>query len=220
MVEEKNTNTVAPGVSQTPEETKEPTQNDSAPTPTPSTTVSPSTTTAIREPSANKEKTSPEIPEGDSEKVTIERSVLEGILDKQKQQEEKIDMLTQVADKSRIFNYQEKNKGKLIHRAKVVTWLYENIQHYVVGWRMIKDEVGVDSNNVVKEIQIMRLFLKNKKEGEKPIEVDVNYVDVSRNAGLKEGDIISETRTNDGETRTLQFEDGEKLELDIRFLNL
>jgi len=172
----------------------------------------------------------------EEEKVTVPKSMLEEILegvkskdDTIKKMNEKIEMLTEVADKNRVFKWEEEHKGKLIRKAKVATWLNKTEENpngeekIIVGWKMIQDEVGVVDGRLI-EKQIIKIFMfegiNELGKMNEPSTVEVKYLDFSRNIGRKWGEIIKESKTEDGEFRTLKFEDGLELELNITFLNL
>ena len=156
--------------------------------------------------------------------VEVPRSALEQILARQKEQEqvnkdqaEKIRMLTEVADKGRLARYEEKNRpGGLLRRATVRTWEGS----LVLGWKMTTDEVGlstVDGRTVLIEKQIVSLYLDT---GNKEPEVrEVPLLDFSRNYKTLPGDIVKQSKGEFGETYTLRLEDGRNIELDIRFIN-
>ena len=163
----------------------------------------------------------PEKPKKDDGKVEVDKSVLEQILVNQKRQEDliknqatTIDMLKQISDKGRLAKYEEQNRGQLIRRANVGTWDGK----VILGWVSVKDEVGV-INGVLRETQIVKLYL-DEGPGKELSNVEVEYLHWYRNVGRLYGDVVRESRTTNGETRTLKLEDGREFELDIRFLNI
>lgn len=146
--------------------------------------------------------------------VEIERSVLEEILRNQKAQQEKIEMLTSVADKARLAHWDKLHpQGNLIRRANLGKWKGK----IVIGWAKVKDEVGF-IHGVLREEQIIKLFLDNGTK--EPETEDVEFLTFYRNVERVFGDIVKESRGAYGETRTLQLEDGRQFEVDIRFINL
>lgn len=154
--------------------------------------------------------------------VEVPESTLQELLSKveeyekkDKQREEQIEMLTHAADKGRLAAWDEKHKGgDLIRTAKVSLWEGK----IVVGWKMIKDEVFVDKDKVLRENQLLRLYL-HTGEGDKPEKQDINYVNFYRNKKMRVGDIVKKSEGVDGNTFTLQFSDGKKIEIDTRFVN-
>jgi hypothetical protein len=145
--------------------------------------------------------------------VEIEESVLQAILDRQKEQEEKINMLTSVADKGRLAKWDNDHRGTLIHTANLAIWKGQ----IILGWQKVKDEVGF-IHGVLREEQVIRLFLENGKEA--PKEEDVEYLTFYRNVGRIKGEIINESRGVLGDTKTLKLDDGRVFEVDVRFINI
>jgi len=160
-------------------------------------------------------------PEPAKEKVEVERGVLESILDNQKRMEgtietqtKTIEMLKSVADKGRLAKYDADHSEVLIRRANVGVW--EGA--VVLGWASAKDEVGF-VHGVLKETQIIKLYLDAGK-GKEPTTEEIEFLYFYRNVKRLFGDIIRESRSSTGETKTLKLEDGREFELDVRFINL
>ena len=166
-----------------------------------------------------KETTTPPNPlnqkkkEGKESKVEVDQSVLEALVKKVEDQAKSIEMLTFTADKSRLAQWDAKHKGDLIRSANITVWHGK----YVVGWEAVQDEVSI-INGVLREKQIIRLYL-HEGDGKDLKTEEMDYLHFYRNKEVKSGNIVKRSQTTDGDTFTLQFEDGKKLEIDIKFIN-
>lgn len=173
------------------------------------------------------------------ETVTVPKSLLEEVLSNQKKLEEgmsardkEIERLTYAADKSRLGIYDSRNaSGQLIRKLTVGLWevgTEENKKSFIVrGWKMVADEVNMEDNGGIRRLverQVIRLFLDQGTDGEgkdKPfMEVDVDYVKFYRQVKRLTGEVIKESRDDKGDYRTLRFDDGRTVEMDIRFVNI
>lgn len=161
-------------------------------------------------------ESAPKEPSGqpdDNEEVPIKKGDLRALVSGLQKAQSDIEMLKGVSDKARLANWESKNKGKLIRHANVTTWE----DKVVLGWKMVKDEVFM-RNGVLHEKQVIRLYIES--ESGKPEQVDVNYLDFSRNSKRIKGEVIEDATTSDGvRIFKLQFEDGKVRKFDIRFIN-
>lgn len=165
--------------------------------------------------------------------VEVSAKVLQSVVEKQTQMEESIEKLTKenerlmaVADKSRLAHYDQKSAKGLINTFRVGLWTdYEDKdkagvakEKMVVGWRTVQDSVQF-VNGVLKEEQIVELFL-DEGEGEKPSSKKMPLVNRTRMlTKYIIGEVIKESVTDGGVTKTLRFPNGRELEFDIVFLN-
>lgn len=138
------------------------------------------------------------------------------LLERDKKREGEIAMLTSVADKARIFKYQEQQAGPLIQRARIAMW--EGVP--VLAWTdMIKNEAGY-RNGVLVVDQRVRIYLDQKDEKGQPVSKEIEYLFWSQNVETEEGEVVSKEDNADGAWRTVQLKDGRKVKVDIRFLNI
>lgn len=164
--------------------------------------------------------------------VSVDSSLLETILANQEElkkqieaRDKTIEMLTYAADKGRVANWENQNKGELIRKMTVGFWPMDNGEtRAILGWQTVRDQVTVDSvtHRVIEE-QIIRLFLENRDaEGniKEPETRDVPHLDFMRNVQRVWGEVIKESREKGVEFRTIELSDGRRYEMDIRFLNL
>lgn len=223
-------------------------QNDNkpgaaAPTPTGSDTGG-----SVQAPPAQQQQTPPPVQQTPpptaatkEEMVTVPKGVLEEVLAGQKRMEEALDVktkeierLTYAADRSRLGIFDQRNNGgQLIRKMSVGVWEEPDgkggqISSIVRGWKMVRDEVNLEDNGGIRrlvEIQTIRLFLDqgvDKATGkENPFkEVDVEYIRFYRQVKRTTGEVVKESRDENGEYRTLRLEDGRTIDMDIRFVNI
>lgn len=178
-------------------------------------------------------------PSKDEELVEVPKSTLEIILKKQEELEkarandkELIDRLTYAADKSRLGIWDERNsQGELIRTYGVGIWKIVDDkggvkEHIVRGTKMIADDVVIEDNGGVRRLvenQTLKVYLDDgvdKSGNDKEfIEIEIPYVNFYRLVTRKRFPVIKESKTTNGEFRTLRLDDGREIELDIRFLN-
>lgn len=179
----------------------------------------------------DEKKTDPTPPK-EEETVAVSKSTLEAILAKQEAQEETIgelkkdnEKLNKIADKSRLAWWDSQHSEELISTFRVGVFTdYDDTEKdgtakkkIVLGWKMIRDEVRFE-NGVLKENQIFKLYL-DEGEGNEPSEKEVNIIVFTRELERLIGELVEESKTNEGVFKTLRFEDGRVIKFDARFLN-
>lgn len=180
-------------------------------------------------------------PPDEEEKVSVPKSLLESILRKQEELEagriednKKIDQLQYAADKARMGIWDQRNAaGELIRTFGVGIWKMKNedtgemIDHIIRGTKMVFDDVVIEDNGGVRrlvEYQTLKVYLddglEEKTGKEKPLlEVEMPYVNFHRLLNRKRFPVVRESKTENGEFRTLRLDDGREIEFDIKFLN-
>lgn len=181
------------------------------------------------------------------EKVAVPKSLLEQILQGQKELEAKvtdlgsqvaerdrtIEKLTYAADKNRMGIWEERNAaGDIIRTVTIGSWLYKfpdsekTEQRFVMATQLIQDEVMIEDNGGVRRLverQTLRVFLDDGVDADnkmKFVTVDVPYVRFYQNVLRVPATVIGESKTEDGShIRKVRFPDGKTLEIDIRFIN-
>jgi len=161
------------------------------------------------------------------EMVSVPKSLIEGILKKQEEfdareeeRDKKIQQLEYAADKSRMGVYEGRNKGELIRTFAVGHWPIreggETKEYIVRGTKLVDQDVAIEENGGVR-----RLVQGVDDDGKERdfATTDIPYVDFYRNVHRKRFPVVKESKTPDGDFRTLRFEDGREVEFDIRFLN-
>ena len=136
-------------------------------------------------------------------------------LDNQKQ----LKMLTEVADKGRVMNYESKNAEKKPFKVKLSVYR----DGIIVGWRVVKDELVKHSTTglTIGEVQEFELLVLNKA-GE-TIKVTVNGYPAFSDARYTERvecEVVSKKEDFTGVmTYDVKLPDGRVISLADRFLN-
>jgi hypothetical protein len=142
------------------------------------------------------------------ESITVPKTQMDEILAKMAEQDKQIQMLTEISDKSRKFNWDQKNQD---FSQKTVRLSFYKGQA-VMAWRTVKDEVFQDQRGIWHEDQRIELVLENNER------LEVSYMDFVKFIEKKDGTVTSQTVTN-GKT-SMKIMLGEKeYEVDTRFLN-
>lgn len=153
--------------------------------------------------------------------VEIEKNTLQDLLGAMNSMKDEIKMLKEISDKSRLFNWQNKQSGgSVIKEARVCK--FED--KYVVAWKKVEDKSGYRDGRLVVD-QRVALFLvdKNIEKGKGSItepeikEVDYHYW--SQNSLSETGEVVGEATDKHGTFWEIQMEDGYKIKLDISFIN-
>jgi len=144
-------------------------------------------------------------------KVVISKKQLTDIL-------RKLDRLESSADKTRLQGYDEKNKLPELPRVKLNA--YEDPQtekqSVIVAWRMVQDEVFVDTYGIWHEKQTVLFTLEDGSE------IKLPYADVVRKVKKQEAELLKNSKDNETgyeifELRRLS--DGKVYNIDARFVN-
>lgn len=149
----------------------------------------------------------------EEETVSVPKSTLDQLIARMDQQALDIKNLRSVADKGRLSQLDAQNAEKLIPEATVS--LMEG--KLVVGWQMLKDEVGFDQNGRQYCNQTVKLFLKDT-EGKSSTE-EMDYVLWVRNTKKALGKITGKEDTDKGSFFTLELEDFGKVSIPVQFVN-
>jgi len=159
----------------------------------------------------------------EEETVPVKVSVLEKInatLESQGKEledtKEQLKRLESAADLGRLDKWDAEHKGKLIRKASLNLFRGQ----IVMGWKLVKDEVGVNEKGILVEKQDIKLFL-DQGEGEELKEEVVPYIYFSRELEREECDIIKTSDDSQG-NRTMVLKragDGREVEVGISFVN-
>lgn len=139
-----------------------------------------------------------------SKKVEVDADVIKSMQDE-------IKRLTAAADLNRLAKYDQEqaNKNELIKKVKV-SFIDGKA---VLARKTVKDEVFVDSRGVYHETQILELTLEG---GDKE---EMNYLDYIKKRDKRVSEVVSETRSSEGNVMKVRFPDGKTLEIDDKFIN-
>ncbi len=149
--------------------------------------------------------------------VEVDSSVLEKLLTSQEEMKKKIEDLEGAADVGRLGRIQAaRNSGKLVKNAKVNFWDGKP----VLAWVAEKDDVWFDEQGRLHEDQQITVVMY-EGEGKTPSKSKpVSYRTFSRLVTKKDGEVIKESKDNDGAVSfTVLLADGLQIELPIVFLN-
>lgn len=153
------------------------------------------------------------------ETVVVNKTVLEDILKKIKDQDTQIQTLTAVADKSRLAWYEEKQgQKKQLSQVSIAYFPTEKGMKAVIGWtNLTVNEMYQDTNGNWHERQIMELvFADNTK-------IQVNYIDFVRRKKSQKANILSrftDEQSGDQFLKVETIESKEKFDVGLQFVNV
>lgn len=143
------------------------------------------------------------------ETVTVPKSSMDEVLAKLDAQEKQIKMLTEISDKSRKFNWDQKNQD-FSNKIVRLSWYKDQM---VVAWRTVKDEVFQDGRGVWHENQVMEIILADNTR------LEINYLDFVKFISKKEAPVISRFTTPEGKAVMRVDVDGKQVDIDETFVN-
>jgi len=165
----------------------------------------------------------PEVPEESSEKDKKPVQAPENFVKVSKEDwnsvQEQLKMLRAVADKGRIYNYENQRTEKKPFKVKLS--IYKD--QLIIGWRTLKDELIRDSRTgaTIGETQQYEIKLLNREDKIQDILID-GYVSFSnaRYAQRIDAEVVGTKESWDGEqTFDLRLPDGRVISLNSRFVN-
>jgi len=154
----------------------------------------------------------------DDQKALLER--IEELEKRDQENQEKLKMLYEVADKGRVFSWESK-KNQKGHSQRIKLSVLDDKP--VVGWRTVRDELITDPRTgaTVGELQQYELTLlePNGTHTIKSISGYKNFSDI-RYENRIDCQVISKSEAYDGTMKfTVKLPDGRDVELDSRFIN-
>jgi hypothetical protein len=141
--------------------------------------------------------------------VAVNKTTMDALLEKLTKQEEDIKMLKEVADKSRMFNYEAKHADYSLKTAKIS--IYNG--RPVMAWRTVKDEVYQDSQGRWHESQKMEIITEDNTRKE------LDYIDFVREVKKVDAIIMSRFVTPEGKAMMRVDYQGKQVDLDESFVN-
>lgn len=141
--------------------------------------------------------------------ITVTQATMDAVLEKLDAQAKQITMLTEISDKSRKFNWDQKNQD---FSQKVAKVSYYKTQ-MVLGWRTVKDEVFQDGRGIWHEDQRIELILSDNTR------VEINYLDFVKFVEKKSYSVISRYITPEGKPVIRLDVDGKEVDIDEVFIN-
>jgi hypothetical protein len=152
--------------------------------------------------------------------VTVSKETLASLVERldkleeeKKRDQEKIAMLESTADVGRIAQWEERNKGKLVSKARVC--ILEGKP--VIGWKTVKDEVHYSPSGAMVVNQVIKIFTLT--EDDKTEETDLDYIRWVRAVKSEQGEVVKKSETLDGSEYTIRLPSGRQITMDVRFLN-
>lgn len=144
---------------------------------------------------------------------------IEALEKKDSENQEKLKMLYEVADKGRVFNYENKNAGKPSMRVR----LSVHDGRIVIGWRTIKDILVKHPTTglTVGEEQEYELLLLNKDDSVEKLKIDgyQRFSDIRYTERI-DAEIVGKKEDFNGNlTFEVKLDDGRLISLDARFIN-
>lgn len=155
-------------------------------------------------------------------KKDVNSELLKRIQELEKRDEEnqkQLKMLYEVADKSRVFNYEMSNQDKKPIRVKLSVFQ----DKYVVGWRTVKDKIlyHPSTGKPVGEEQEYEVLLydKNSETTKMIVQSYSRFSDI-RYGQREECEVVGKREDVSGNvTFDITLSDGRKLSIDSKFIN-
>lgn len=144
------------------------------------------------------------------ETVAVPKATFDKLLSTLEKQGKDIEVLREAADKGRLTHVEQmRNKGKLVKNA----FLSKMDGKIILGWRAVKDQVYFEDNKLV-ENQIIEVIFADQSNKQVSLRQFNTLVEKVK------GEVIKESKELDGAIYfTLLMEDGEKHEVNIKFIN-
>ena len=153
-------------------------------------------------------KSSIEVKKQNEGVVSVPKSILDALIQKSKDQEQKIEMLTEISDKARLTRYQSKHKEITKKKARVSVFNGK----IVVGWTTVMNDVYQDEQGKWHEDQVMKIVLEDNTKK------DLRYKVFGR---IKKIDctIMSRYTTPEGAAMMRISVMGKQIDIDEIFIN-
>lgn len=151
-----------------------------------------------------------------SDQMTISRSDFDKLISTIQEQNKKIDILYDVADKSRLAKATAGANGEpLIKTVKVRKW--PESDKYVVGWKLVRNQSEIINNRWIENQETYVIFNDGSS-------IEVPLIEFYRKPEFEKAEILSKTRTEDAKGKEVQilklrFRDGKVIEIDSAFIN-
>jgi len=142
--------------------------------------------------------------------VSVDAAKLDRLLEKVATLESNQKQYEKTASQDQIAKIEAlRRSGKLVKNVK----LRSIDGKYIVGWKMIKDDVWMEGN-VLKENQIVKVFFEDATDKE------LNYRDFIRIAAYFEFEVISQKIDNTGQTQyEVEDKQGKNLTINEKYVN-
>lgn len=153
----------------------------------------------------------PKEEEGDDELVSVPKKTLDAVLKRLDTLEDDNKLLKSVADKGRMARVEAlRAQGKLVKSVRIG----KMGELFVIGWKLVKDDVHFDNEGKLVEEQTIRVFFEDKTSN------DMNVRNFANSMDRIEGEVTSEGKDRDGNiTLVVLLPDGKELSINQNFIN-
>lgn len=149
--------------------------------------------------------------EGDDELVSVPKKTLDAVLKRLDTLEDDNKLLKSVADKGRMARVEAlRAQGKLVKSVRIG----KMGERFVIGWKLIKDDVHFDNEGKLVEDQIIKVFFEDKSE------LEMNVRNFANSMERIEGEVTMEGKDRDGNIMlTVLLPDGKEISISQNFIN-
>jgi hypothetical protein len=145
----------------------------------------------------------------EDKKIEISESTLQGLMERLDKQAQDIVMLKDVADKSRVQRYQQKNALPGARNALISTYNGK----IVMAWRTLSNEIFQDAKNLWHEDQTIEVITEDNEK------VSLSYLEFVKKLVKVETEIVSRYTTPEG-LNMIRLKMGDKqIDIDVTFVN-
>ncbi len=147
----------------------------------------------------------------DGEMVQVPKKTLDAVLKRLDTLEDDNKLLKSVADKGRMARVEQlRAQGKLVKSVRIG----KIDGNFVVGWKLVKDDVHFDSEGRLVEEQIIKVFFEDKTSKEMNVRSFANSMEHI------EGEVTMEGKDRDGNiSLTVLLPDGKEISIGQNFIN-
>ncbi len=149
------------------------------------------------------------------EKMEIDRADFDRLISTIADQNKKISLLFDVADKGRLAKAQANSNGEpLIKTVKVSVW--PDNKKFIVAWKLTRNISEIVNGRWIEDQKTLLVFSDGNSE-------EVSLLDFYRKPTKQKAEILSRSTTEkDGQSvqiLKLKFTDGQELEIDANYIN-
>lgn len=151
---------------------------------------------------------------GGSNKVEVSKEGLDKLLNTVKEQDDKIKMLLEIADKGRLAHWQSTHKSGAPKTYYLTTYTdKEGNAQIITSWRMLSNNVWKDAEGVWREKQEIEVEYENGKKD------TLAYVEFGTKTSKVPAKLLSTTQKGGKTIFEVETEDKKKLTVDSTFVN-
>lgn len=148
--------------------------------------------------------------------IVIDKSDFEKLISTITEQNKKIDVLFQAADKNRLARAYAGADGESLIKTVKVSKFSDN-DKLIVGWKLTSNQSEIINNRWIEKQDTMLVF-------EDGTTLEIPLLDFYRKIVKEKAEIVSRVRKEDNRGKEIQilklrFKDGKELEIDSAFIN-